>query len=122
MTTAYEKALEEIPGTRVFTTGRSRQGYDLNMFCASLMKPANRLAFKADERGYLSGWRLAPAQERAVLARDWNGMLELGGNVYYLARLAATDGLNFEQLAAQMTGMTRDAYAAMMLKGGRRPG
>ena len=112
-------AYDDIPGTTVFDAQRSRQGYHLNMFCMSLMKAENRAAFKADERAYLDKWPMTEAQKQSVLKRDWNGMLELGGNIYFTSKLAATDGLSFQQIAAIMTGSTQEQYAQMMLKGGR---
>src|SRR5258708_31961401 len=114
-------AYDDIPGTTVFDAQRSRQGYHLNMFCMSLMKAENRDAFKADERAYLDRWPMSEAQKRVVLARDWNGMIDLGGNIYYLAKLFFTDQKSFQYVAAIMTGSTQEEYAAMMLKGGRPP-
>jgi protocatechuate 4,5-dioxygenase, alpha chain len=110
-----------IPGTTVFDANRSRQGYWLNQFCMSLMKPDNRTACKADEPGYLERFPMTADQRQAILARDWNRMIELGGNIYFTAKLGATDGLSFQQMAAAMTGMTQQAYAVMMLNGGRSP-
>ncbi len=110
---------DDIPGTILFDAQRSRQGYHLNMFCMSLMSAENRAAFKADEEAYLDKWPLTPEQRKAVLARDWNGMLRLGGNIYYTSKLAATDGLTFQNIAAIMTGSTQEQYAEMMRKGGR---
>ena len=112
-------AYEDIPGTLVFDAKRSRQGYHLNMFCMSLMKAENRAAFKANEAGYLDQFPLTEAQRRAILERDWNGMLQEGGNIYFTAKLAATDGLSFQQVAAKMAGCTQEEYAKMMLAGGR---
>jgi protocatechuate 4,5-dioxygenase alpha chain len=114
-----EQAYDDIPGTFVFDAERSRQGYGINMFCMSLMKDENRKAFKADEAGYLKRFRLTPEQEDAVLRRDYNRMLELGGNIYFTAKLGATDGHSFQHLAAVMTGSTQQDYADMMLGGGR---
>jgi len=110
---------DDIPGTILFDAQRSRQGYHLNMFCMSLMSAENRAAFKANEEKYLDAWPLTPEQRQAVLKRDWNGMLRLGGNIYYTSKLAATDGLTFQNIAAIMTGSTQEQYAQMMLKGGR---
>jgi protocatechuate 4,5-dioxygenase, alpha chain len=110
-----------IPGTTVFDAQRSRQGYWLNQFCMSLMKADNRTAFKADESGYLDRFAMTADQKRAILDRDWNRMIELGGNIYFTAKLGATDGLSFQQMAAMMTGMTQQQYADMMLHGGRSP-
>src|SRR4249919_2279452 len=114
-----ENEYEDIPGTFVFNADRSRQGYGINMFCMSLMKAENRKAFKADEAGYLKQYPLTPEQTDAILRRDYNRMLELGGNIYFTAKLGATDGHSFRHLAAVMTGSTQDDYAAMMLAGGR---
>ncbi len=110
---------DDIPGTFVFDAERSRQGYGINMFCMSLMQDANRKAFKANEAEYLKKFKLTPEQTEAVLKRDYNRMLELGGNIYFTAKLGATDGHSFQHLAALMTGSTQQDYANMMLGGGR---
>jgi len=114
-----QEEYEDIPGTFVFNAERSRQGYGINMFCMSLMKDENRKAFRANEAEYLKTFKLTPAQTDAVLKRDYNRMLELGGNIYFTAKLGATDGHSFRHLAAVMTGSTQEDYAAMMLGGGR---
>jgi protocatechuate 4,5-dioxygenase alpha chain len=116
-----EKDYDDIPGTYVFDADRSRLGYHLNMFCMSLMKAENRKAFKVNEAGYLDKNfpQLTPEQREAVLKREYNRMLELGGNIYFTAKLGATDGHPFQHLAAIMTGSTQKDYADMMLRGGR---
>jgi protocatechuate 4,5-dioxygenase alpha chain len=114
-----ENEYEDIPGTFVFNAERSRQGYGINMFCMSLMKAENRKAFKENEAEYLKPFKLTPEQTDAVLERNYNRMLELGGNIYFTAKLGATDGHSFRHLAATMTGSTQEDYAAMMLAGGR---
>ena len=114
-----EKPYHDIPGTVLFDAEQSRRGYHLNQFCMSLMKADNRAAFKADERAYLDRWPMSEAQKQAVLDRDWNGMIALGGNIYFTAKIAATDGLSFQQVAAMMSGVSQAEYAEMMLKGGR---
>ena len=115
------KPYADIPGTTVFDTDQARLGYHLNMFCMSLMKPENRARFKADERGYLDGWPMSEDQKRAVLDRDYNRMISLGGNIYFLAKLFATDGKSFQYVAAQMAVMSQADYAQMMRQGGRTP-
>ncbi|HEY6704394.1 MAG TPA: protocatechuate 4,5-dioxygenase subunit alpha [Xanthobacteraceae bacterium] len=110
---------DDIPGTFVFDAERSREGYGINMFCMSLMKDENRKAFKANEAEYLKRFKLTPEQTEAILKRDYNRMLELGGNIYFTAKLGATDGHSFQHLAAVMTGSSQPDYAAMMLAGGR---
>ncbi len=112
---------DDIPGTTVFDAERARQGYHLNQFCMSLMKAGNRAAFKANEAEYLRGWPMTEAQRQVVLARDWNGMIALGGNIYFLSKLFSSDGKSFQHVAAIMTGSSQEAYAQMMLKGGRSP-
>jgi protocatechuate 4,5-dioxygenase alpha chain len=112
---------DDIPGTFVFDRRRSRQGYHLNKFCMSLNDAANREAFKADEDAYLDRFKLTPAQRQAVRSRDWIGLLEVGGNIYYTAKLAATDGMTFQQVAALQSGVTQEEYMAMMVAGGRTP-
>ena len=114
-----QQPYDDIPGTFVFDAERSREGFGINMFCMSLMKEENRRAFKADEAGYLKKFKLTPAQIEAILKRDYNRMLELGGNIYFTAKLGATDGHSFQHLAAVMTGNTQADYAEMMLGGGR---
>jgi protocatechuate 4,5-dioxygenase, alpha chain len=113
------KEYDDIPGTFVFDADRSREGYHLNMFCMSLMKEENRRAFKANEAEYLNRFPMTPEQREAILKRDYNRMLELGGNIYFTAKLGATDGHSFQHMAAEMTGSTQEDYAKMMLNGGR---
>jgi protocatechuate 4,5-dioxygenase alpha chain len=112
---------DDIPGTTLFDAQRSRQGYHLNMFCMSLMKAENRAAFKADEAAYVQRFPMTAEQRDAVLKREWNRLIGLGGNIYFLAKLFSTDGKSFQQVAAIMTGSTQEAYARMMLDGGRSP-
>jgi protocatechuate 4,5-dioxygenase, alpha chain len=95
--TTYTSEFDDVPGTRVFTAERARRGFPLNQFCMSLMKPENRQRFKAGERAYLDEWPLTEAQKQAVLGRDYNAMLELGGNIYFLAKIFAIDGLSYLQ-------------------------
>src|SRR3954471_17147865 len=116
---AVSRQYDDIPGTVVFDSEQARRGYHLNMFCMSMMKSENRAAFKANERAYLDRWPMTEAQKQVILKRDWNGMLAEGGNIYFTAKLAATDGLSFQQIAAIMTGSSQEAYADMMIKGGR---
>lgn len=115
----YLADLEDIPGTRVFTAKRARQGYWLNQFAMSLMQPDNREAWRADERNYLDRWPMTQDQKEAILARDYNRCLDLGGNVYFLAKVFSTDGLSFAEAVSTMTDMTFPEYREMMLQGGR---
>jgi protocatechuate 4,5-dioxygenase alpha chain len=115
------KPYADIPGTTIFDADMSRRGYHLNQFCMSLMKAENREAFKADERAYLAKWPMTEAQRDGVLARDYNGLIALGGNIYFLAKIFATDGKSFQWAAARMTGVSEEDYLAMMVAGGRSP-
>lgn len=118
---AYLAELEDIPGTRVYTAKRARQGYWLNQFAMSLMKEDNRKRWKADERAYLEDWPMTSEQKEALLARDYNRLLDLGGNIYFLAKVFSTDGKSFVQAVSTMTGMSVEDYQQMMLAGGRSP-
>jgi protocatechuate 4,5-dioxygenase alpha chain len=117
----YLAEFEDIPGTRVFTAQRARQGYHLNQFAMSLMKAENRERFLADEKAYLDEWPLTDEAKQAVLDRDYNAMIDEGGNIYFLSKLFSTDKKSFQFAAGSMTGMSQEAYAEMMLKGGRSP-
>ena len=112
---------DDIPGTVVFTPRQCRLGYQLNQFCASLKQSDNRERFRANEPAYLDDWELTPAQRRAVLDRDYNAAIEQGGNIHFLAKLIGADGQTMLQAASSMSGMTPEAYAAMMAAGGRSP-
>jgi protocatechuate 4,5-dioxygenase alpha chain len=118
---ALEKPYADIPGTTIFDADMARIGYHLNQFCMSLMKVPNRERFKSNERAYLDEWPMSEQQKQAVLDRDYNRMIALGGNIYFLAKIFSTDGLSFQHAAATMTGMSQEEYARMMLEGGRAP-
>ena len=118
---AYLAEFEDIPGTRIFTAARARAGYHLNQFAMSLMKAENRERWKADEDSYLANWPLSDEQKAAVRARDYNRLLDLGGNIYFLSKIFSTDGLSFVQAVSTMTGASVEAYQAMMNGGGRSP-
>ena len=116
---SLNKPYMDIPGTTIFDADQSRKGYHLNQFCMSLMKADNRTRFKADERAYLDEWPMTEEQKQAVLSRDLNRCIAHGGNIYFLAKIGATDGKSFQQMAGSMTGMSEEAYRDMMVAGGR---
>ena len=118
---ALDKPYLDIPGTTVFDAQQSRKGYWLNQFCMSLMQPDNRVRFKADERAYLAEWPMSPEQRQAVLERDLNRCIALGGNIYFLVKIGATDGVSVLTMVSTMSGMSEEAYRDMMLAGGRSP-
>ncbi len=118
---ALKKPYLDVPGTTIFDADQARRGYHLNQFCMSLMKAENRDRFKADQAAYLAEWAMTQEQRDAVLERNYARMVELGGNIYFLAKLFSTDGQTFQFAAASMTGMTQQEYADMMLNGGRSP-
>lgn len=118
---SLDKPYKNIPGTTVFDAEMGRLGYHLNQFCMSLMKADNREKFKADERAYLDKWDMTEEQKQGVLTRDYNCMIQAGGNIYFLAKIFSCDGISFQDAASTMTGMTLPEYAQMMLDGGRKP-
>ena len=114
-----KESYKDIPGTFVFDAQHSRKGYHLNMFMMSLIRPENRDEFASGEKAYLDKFKLTDAQRKVILDRNWNGMLEEGGNVYYTLKLAAADGTPYEAAYAAMAGTERDIHREMMLAGGR---
>lgn len=116
---SLDKPYKDVPGTTIFDAEQSRRGYWLNQFCMSLMKAENRERFKANERAYLDEWAMSEDQKQAVLARDLNRCIALGGNIYFLAKVGATDGKSFQQMAGSMTGLSEEQYREMMIRGGR---
>jgi protocatechuate 4,5-dioxygenase, alpha chain len=116
---ASQHDFDDIPGTYLFDRHRSRAGYHLNMFYFSLMKPENREAFLTNEEEYLDRFPMTPEQRAAVIARDWLGMIKLGGNIYYMSKMGATLGRSFQFMAGAMSGVTQEQYADMMKAGGR---
>jgi protocatechuate 4,5-dioxygenase alpha chain len=113
------KDYSDIPGTYVFDGEQCRKGYRLNMFCMSLNEAANRDEFRADEAAYIANFDLTLDQQTAIHARDWLGMLRLGGNIYYTFKLAIVDGLSMQQVGAAMSGVDVTEFAQMMIEGGR---
>jgi len=116
---SLDKPYLDVPGTTIFDAEQSRKGYHLNQFCMSLMKAENRERFKANPRAYVDEWPMTEDQKQAVLAEDLNRAIALGGNIYFLAKLGATHGRSFQQMAGSMTGMTEEEYRNMMISGGR---
>lgn len=118
---ALDKPYQDVPGTTIFDQDMARIGYHLNQFCMSLMSEENRVQFKADERAYLDQWPMSEDQKQGLLDRDYNRLIALGGNIYFLAKVFSTDGFSFQQAVSTMTGMPVDDYVQMMIDGGRSP-
>lgn len=116
-----DRAYRDIPGTTVFDAHQARKAYHLNMFCMSLVNARNRERFLECGCGYLDEWLLSDEQKQAVLARDYNRMISLGGNIYFLGKIIGCDRKSYMWAAAQMSGMSKEDYWAMMLAGGRAP-
>lgn len=116
---SLDKPYADVPGTTIFDADQARKGYHLNQFCMSLMKAENRARFKANERAYLDEWPMTEEQKEALLRRDYNRLIQLGGNIYFLAKVFSTDGLSYLQAVSTMTGMSVDQYRTMMIEGGR---
>ena len=121
MIMTQDKSYKDVPGTTIFDAEMASIGFHLNQFCMSLMKAPNRERFAQDEKAYLDEWPMTEEQKQAVMSRDYNHMISLGGNIYFLAKIFSSDGISFQAAASTMTGMTQDEYAQMMLNGGRQP-
>ena len=116
-----DKKYLDIPGTTIFDTDQAALGYHLNQFCMSLSKAENRERFTSDEAAYLDEWAMTDEQIQGVLDRDLNRLIALGGNIYFLAKIGATDGLSYVQIVSSMTGNDEEAHKQMMIAGGRTP-
>lgn len=117
----YLAEFDDIPGTLVFTAARARRGYHINQFAMSLMKADNRDRFRANEKAYLDEWPISDEAKAAFLARDYNALIDLGGNIYFLSKLFSTDGVSFAEAVSTMTDMSFPEYRDMMMNGGRSP-
>src|SRR5690349_7907974 len=113
------RSTPSVPGTHVFDAEDSRRGYPLNRLCGSLRFPENRERFRADEAAYCDAYRLSPEQRDAVLTRQWTRMLELGGSIFYVFKLAVFDNLSMQYLGGVFTGMSTEEFAAALHSGGR---
>ena len=108
-----------IPGTPIFDGAMAQKGYALNAMCYSFNSADNRAAFKADEDAYCRKFGLSAEQRAAIASRNVKQLLDAGGNIYYLAKFAGIFGLDVQDVGAQQTGMTKDAFKAMLLEAGR---
>lgn len=108
-----------IPGTTIFDGVEAQKGYALNKMCFSFNSAENRAAFLKDEDAYCAKYGLTKPQREAVASRNVLQLIAAGGNVYYLAKLAGILGLGVQDLGAQQTGMTVDAFKAKLLEAGK---
>ena len=109
---------QDIPGTIVFDGTEAQKGFALNRMCFSFNSAENRAAFLKDEDAYCRKYSLNAEQRAAVKSRSVLKMIEAGGNVYYLAKLAGIFGLNVQDIGAQQTGMTVEAFKSKLLSAG----
>jgi len=112
----------DVPGTYVFDGAASRRGYPLNKMCMSLRDPDNRASFSRDEAAYCDAYGLSEDQKQAVLSREWTRMLDLGGSIFYIFKLAMLDKKSMQYLGGKFSGMTEQEFVDMMVAGGRSDG
>jgi protocatechuate 4,5-dioxygenase alpha chain len=112
-------SIQDIPGTTLFNGQEAMKGYALNRMCYSFNQAENRAAFLADEPGYCRRYQLTPAQRAAVASRNVLGMIAAGGNIYYLAKLGGIFGLNVQDIGAQQTGMSLEAFKDKLVQAGK---
>lgn len=113
------KGNSDIPGTFIFDGRMAMRGYALNLMCYSFNQAANRKRFRRDPEGYCREYGLDRDQIEAVTDLDVLRMLELGGNIYYLAKLTGIYGLSVQDIGAQQTGMSLDEFRDMLCRQGR---
>ena len=110
---------QDIPGTTLFNGREAMKGYALNRMCYSFNQAENRAAFLADEAGYCRRYQLTPTQRAAVASRNVLDMIAAGGNIYYLAKLGGIFGLNVQDIGAQQTGMSLEAFKEKLVQAGK---
>ena len=110
---------DKLPGTYVFDGRMATMGYALNKMCMSFNDEPNRQEFLRDEDSYCRRFRLTDEQCAAVKARDWLNMLRLGGNVYYLAKLATFSGKNMQDIGAEMQNIPVEEFKARLVAAGK---
>lgn len=109
---------DEIPGTTMFDGKQAMKGYALNKMCFSFNHADNREAFRRDEEGYMEKYGLSEAHKAAIRARNVLQLLEVGGNIYYLAKFAGIFGLSVQDVGAQQTGMSVEQFKDFLKKQG----
>ncbi|WP_106279043.1 protocatechuate 4,5-dioxygenase subunit alpha [Geodermatophilus tzadiensis] len=122
MSTDAGPGRRDLPGTPVFDGDSSRRGLRMNKLFMSLRHADARQRFLADEAAYCREFGLTAEQERAVLGRDWQAMIDLGGSIFYVYKLAMIDGRSMQYLGGVFTGMGEEDFLAAMRAGGRRDG
>ncbi len=110
-----------IPGTALFDGDMAKKGYALNKMCFSFNQQANRDAFLADPEAYMQTYHLSEQQAAAIRSKQVLALLEAGGNAYYLAKFAGIFGLNMQDIGAQQTGMTKEAFMAKLVAANQQP-
>jgi len=103
-----------IPGTTPFDGEQAQKGYALNKMCFSFNSAANRAAFKQDEEAYMTQYKLTDTQKDAIRSRQVLQLIDAGGNAYYLAKFAGIFGLDMQDIGAQQTGMSKEAFQAKL--------
>jgi protocatechuate 4,5-dioxygenase alpha chain len=122
MSTPEPRGPVDVPGTPIFDGQSSRRGLRMNRMFMSFRDEANRTRFLADEAAYCHEYELTPEQQQAVVDRDWTAMIDLGGSIFYVYKLAMIDGLSMQYLGGVFTGMSEAEFVATMRAGGRRDG
>ncbi len=122
MSTQDQRRPVEVPGTPIFDGQSSRRGLRMNKMFMSFRDEASRTRFLADEVAYCQEYGLTPEQQQAVLDRDWTAMIDLGGSIFYVYKLAMMDGRSMQYLGGVFTGMTEEEFLAELKAGGRRDG
>lgn len=99
-----------IPDTPLFDRAGSLRGYRLNKMAMGLGQAANRDAFRSDEDAYLARFGLTAEELTAVKSRDWHEMVRLGGNLFFILKIAAVDPTPITEIGAAQAGMSHDDF------------
>jgi protocatechuate 4,5-dioxygenase alpha chain len=107
-----------IPGTTLFDGVQARKGYALNKMCFSFNSAQARAEFQRDEEAYMRSFGLNTMQAEAIRRRNVLALIDAGGNAYYLAKFAGIFGLDMQDIGAQQTGLSKEAFKARLLAAG----
>lgn len=109
---------EEIPGTYVFDGKRSHSAYALNKMFYSFNHAENRSAYDQDPEAYALKFGVPEEQRKALLEGDFLGLLRLGANIYYMAKLAVPNGVSVQDVGAAFQGISTEEFKAKLAANG----
>ena len=102
----------KIADSDVFDLAMSWRGYRINKMCNALSQPQERDAYRADEEGFMARFHLTEEEKNLVRGRDFAGLLQVGGNIYFLLKLGVVTGNGLYKMGASMRGESYEQFLA----------